>query len=235
MARSRRLGQRKEQILKAAERVFARKGFQESTVSDVAREAGVSEATIYEYFPSKEELLFSIPGETTRKGKEILEFHLQYVRGAANKIRSIIYHYLSFYQNNTDYAAIAMLVLKQNRKFVETEPYQMVREGSRVILRVVEEGIASGEFSPSVNPFLVRSVILGTIENILIRKLLHGKPEDLVAFVDPLTDMVIRGIAREAVSGCWNLRLILEPSTPEDQDTEKKKAPTGACKRRRKR
>ncbi|MGQ9859944.1 MAG: TetR/AcrR family transcriptional regulator [Thermodesulfobacteriota bacterium] len=233
MARSRRLGQRKEQILKAAERVFARKGFQESTVSDVAREAGLSEATIYEYFPSKEELLFSIPGETTRKGKEILEFHLQYVRGAANKIRSIIYHYLSFYQNNPDYAAIAMLVLKQNRKFIETEAYQMVREGSRVILRVVEEGIASGEFSPHINPFLVRSVILGTIENILIRKLLHGKPEDLVAFVDPLTDLVIRGIARGAVSGCWNLRLILEPSTPEDQDTGTKKAPTGACKRRR--
>ncbi len=214
MARLRRLGQRKEQILKAAEKVFARKGFQDATVSDVAREAGLSEATIYEYFPSKEELLFSIPGETTRRGKEILEFHLQYVRGAANKLRSIIYHYLSFYQNNPDYASIAMLVLKQNRKFTETEAYQMVREGSRVILRVVEEGISSGEFLEGTNPYLVRSVIFGTIENILIRKLLHGKPENLLEFVDPLTDLVIRGISPQPSVGTWNLKLVLEPPQP---------------------
>ncbi len=232
MARPRRLGQRKEQILKAAEKVFARKGFQEATVSDVAREAGLSEATIYEYFPSKEELLFSIPGETTRKGKEILEFHLQYVRGAANKLRSIIYHYLSFYQNNPDYASIAMLVLKQNRKFTETEAYQTVREGSRVILRVVEEGIASGEFQESTNPYLVRSVIFGTIENILIRKLLHGKPEDLVAFVDPLTDLVIRGISRQPLPGTWNLKLVLEPPQAGDAQARKAQSGSGALKRR---
>ena len=96
MAAHKKSQTRKAQILAAAERVFSRKGFPEATISDVAREAGVSDATIYEYFPSKEELLFSIPGETTSKGNEILEFHLNYVRGAANKIRSIIYHYVSF-------------------------------------------------------------------------------------------------------------------------------------------
>lgn len=211
MSRSRRASQRKEQILKAAEKVFARKGFQEATVSDVAREAELSEATIYEYFSSKEELLFSIPGETARRGKEVLEFHLQYVRGAANKLRSIIYHYLSFYQNNPDYASIAMLVLKQNRKFLETEAYQTVREGSRVILKVVEEGIASGEFSPDTDPYLVRSVVLGTIEHILTRKLLLGKPEDLVAFADPLTDLVVQGISRKKERDSWSFRLIVEP------------------------
>lgn len=214
MGRSRRASERREQILKAAEKVFARKGFQEATVSDVAREAGLSEATIYEYFSSKEELLFSIPGETAKRGKEALEFHLQYVRGAANKLRSIIYHYLSFYQNNPDYASIAMLTLKQNRKFLETEAYQTVREGSRVILRVVEEGIASGEFAPDTNPYLVRSVILGTIEHILIRKILLGKPEDLVVFADPLTDLVIQGISRRDQRDKWHFRLIVEPIEP---------------------
>jgi TetR/AcrR family fatty acid metabolism transcriptional regulator len=202
---------RKEQILKAAERIFARKGFPEATISDVAKEAGVSDATIYEYFSSKEELLFSIPGETTRKGKEMLEFHLNYVRGAANKLRSIIYHYLWFYQNHPDYASVAMLILKQNRKFLETEAYQVVREGSRIILRVVEEGIASGEFRQDVNPYLVRSVILGTIEHMVIRWLLHGSPKDLLWAVDPLTDLVIQGIRKASPPPGWNLRISLEP------------------------
>jgi TetR/AcrR family fatty acid metabolism transcriptional regulator len=211
MANRRRTEARQEQILKAAERVFAEKGFQDATISDVARQAGLSDATIYEYFASKEELLFSIPGETTRRGKEILDFHLNYIRGAANKLRSIVYHYLWFYQNNPDYASIAMLVLKQNRKFLETDAYQVVREGSRVILRVVEEGIASGEFRSDTQPFLIRSVILGTIENLVIRRLLLGKPEDLLAFVDPITDLVIQGVQSPTRSLGWHLRVSLEP------------------------
>jgi TetR/AcrR family fatty acid metabolism transcriptional regulator len=214
MANPKRLEARKEQILKAAERVFAQKGFAEATISDVAREAGLSDATIYEYFTSKEELLFSIPGETTRRGKEILDFHLNYVRGAGNKIRSIVYHYLWFYQNNPDYASIAMLVLKQNRKFLETEAYQVVREGSRVILRVVEEGIATGEFRSDAQPILVRAVILGAIENLVIRRLLLGKPKDLLAFVDPLTDLVIQGIQAPPPGKGWNLRISVEPDSP---------------------
>ena len=44
---------RREQILKSAEKVFSEKGFQNSTISDVAKETGVSDTTIYEYFSSK--------------------------------------------------------------------------------------------------------------------------------------------------------------------------------------
>ncbi len=48
---------RRDQILEAALRLFARKGFAESTVDEVAAEAGLGKATIYLYFPSKEILL----------------------------------------------------------------------------------------------------------------------------------------------------------------------------------
>ena len=201
---------RKEKILRSAERIFAQKGFQEATISDVAREAGVSDATIYEYFSSKEELLFSIPGETTRRGKETLELQLAYIRGSANKIRSIIYHYLRFYEHHPDYASVAMLILKQNRKFLETHAYKDVQELSRVIIRVIEEGIASGEFREETNPYLIRSVMLGTIEHMIIRKILHGTPKSLLDFVDPLTDLIIEGVGRRGEQG-WDLRISITP------------------------
>jgi AcrR family transcriptional regulator len=202
---------RKKQILKAAEHIFAQKGFQEATVSDVAREAGVSDATIYEYFPSKEELLFSIPGETARKAKEDMEHILNHIRGASPKIRSIIYSYLWFYATHPDYASVAMLILKQNRKFLETKGYRDVRELSRLTLSVIEEGIASGEFREDINPHLVRSVILGTIEHLVIRWVLLGKPEDVVQFVDPLADLIISGIAKQGDPREWNLKISLAP------------------------
>ena len=57
-------------ILKAAEKIFAQKGFHEATISDIAKKAEVSEATIYDYFSSKEELLFSTPAETIHQYQE---------------------------------------------------------------------------------------------------------------------------------------------------------------------
>jgi len=195
-----RIEARKRGIREAAQRVFAQKGFHEATISEVAQEAGISEATIYEYFSSKEELLFSIPGETERRTKETLEFILAHVRGASNKIRCIIYHYLWLYENHLDYAALVMLILKHNRKFCETQAYQVVRERSRVVLRVVEEGVASGEFRAETNPYLVRSMILGTVEHLVIRRLLIGGPKELSQFSDALADQIIYGIRRDRIS-----------------------------------
>lgn len=206
-----RIETRKAQILDAAGTVFAEKGFQEATISDVAREAGVSDATIYEYFSSKEELLFSIPVETTQKGNEILEFHLNYVKGAENKLRSLIYHYLWFYQNNPEYASVVMLILKQNRKFIETDGYQTVAQGYRIFLNVLEEGVKSGEFRSDIDPYLVRATILGAIEHQVIRKSLLGKPENLVDYVDPLAEMITRGIRKQSRLREFNIRLTMEP------------------------
>jgi TetR/AcrR family transcriptional regulator, fatty acid metabolism regulator protein len=210
---------RRGQILNAAEKIFAQKGYIEATISDVAREAKVSEATIYEYFPSKEDLLFSIPGETVSKSKERIEFTLQFIRGASNRLRAVIYHYLWFYDNHPDYAAVTMMILKQNRKFLEEKAYQDIRETSRIILQVIQEGIAAGEFRADINPHLIRSVILGTIEHMLTRRILLGKPETLVGFTDPLADLVVGGITSGKPENVWNLQIRLEPERPPGHDS----------------
>ncbi len=218
---------RKGQILNAAEKIFAQKGYHDATISDVAREAKVSEATIYEYFPSKEELLFSIPGETVRKAKDRIEFMLQFIRGASNRLRAVIYHYLWFYETNPDYAAVTMMILKQNRKFLEEPAYQDIREVSRVILQIVEEGVAAGEFKAHINPHLIRSAILGTIEHMLTRRILLGKPDNLIAFTDSLTDLIVNGISSRKSEKVWNLQIRLEPegkgSSPESDTNREQK------------
>ncbi|HON17384.1 MAG TPA: TetR/AcrR family transcriptional regulator [Spirochaetota bacterium] len=91
---------RREQILKAAEKVFSEKGFQNSTISDVAKETGVSDTTIYEYFSSKEDLLFSIPRDGIELSKQMLDSHLSYINGPTNKLRGMIYHLCKVYQDN---------------------------------------------------------------------------------------------------------------------------------------
>src|SRR5919199_85562 len=63
---------RRAEILSAAARVFARKGFERATIADVAGEAGVAEGSIYNYFRSKNDLLVSIPRQFVQPAAELL-------------------------------------------------------------------------------------------------------------------------------------------------------------------
>lgn len=197
-------------IIEAAESIFSKKGFQGATVSRIAKKAHVSEATIYEYFSTKEELLFSIPAEKIleyqTKNREIL----QYIQGATNKLRFLIYRHLQLYASDPDYARVAMLILKTNRNFLNTEAYKVVRASARNTIEVLEEGIESGEFRPDIQPYLLRAMIWGTIEHLVIRKSLLGKPEDLLSLSDEITTTIFQGILAPKKEPALNVHVTME-------------------------
>ena len=51
---------RRQQIIDAAFKVFSEKGFATATTAKIAKEAGIAEGTIYNYFPSKRELFIAV-------------------------------------------------------------------------------------------------------------------------------------------------------------------------------
>src|SRR5271167_684787 len=89
-ARAPRGGDKRERILDAAVRVFAKKGFYATRVSEVARAAGVADGTIYLYFKSKDELLVSLFEDRVERLLSFLETELPKRRGASEKLRRII-------------------------------------------------------------------------------------------------------------------------------------------------
>ncbi|MGB8643817.1 MAG: TetR/AcrR family transcriptional regulator [Anaerolineae bacterium] len=68
--------QRRSQILTAALDVFARKGFERATIADIAREAGMAEGSIYNYFKNKSDLLVSLPQQIIRPNVDALDAYL---------------------------------------------------------------------------------------------------------------------------------------------------------------
>ena len=211
MSRVSRTAARTEQVIRAAKKVFAAKGFQESTMSEIAREAGLSEPTIYEYFSSKEEILFAIPGRTALRGAEIYSTYLPMIKGAANKLRFVIHTIVSILETDPEYAAVSFLILKQNRKFTETESYRALRKNYRVMNQTIEEGIASGEFRPDTDTFFIRSMILGTIEHLTIRKLLYNTQDNLLDYVDTIMDAVLRVVENQPEWPSFRVKLTVEP------------------------
>jgi AcrR family transcriptional regulator len=194
LANSAKLEIRKNKILRAAEHVFGKKGFQDTTISEIAKVAKISEASIYEYFSTKENLLFTIPTKYASDLFELIEFHLKLIRGSGNKLRSIIYLFITSYEERPDNASVIMLLLKQNKRFLDTEGHLKIKKALRVITETIDEGIKAGEFRNDINVYLVRSIIIGTIEHLVTNWLMTGKPESLTDLVDPLVDVVLEGI-----------------------------------------
>jgi AcrR family transcriptional regulator len=203
------------EILRAAEHIFAKKGFQSATISDIAKRANVSEVTIYEYFSSKEELLFSIPAEIIREYHEKNRDILQYIHGAANKLRFLINRHLGLYAENPDYANVVMLILKGSRNFLKTEAYKVIQSSARNYIQVLEEGIENNEFRPDLEPYIVRAMIWGTIEHSVTRKSLTGKPADLIALADEIFHTIFTGIAQPKTVPAINVNVNLkQPDSP---------------------
>jgi TetR/AcrR family transcriptional regulator, fatty acid metabolism regulator protein len=199
-------------ILKAAQNIFAQKGFHEATISDIAKKAKVSDATIYDYFSSKEELLFSIPAKTIHQYQEKNLEILEYFQGATNKLRFLIYRHLKLYASNPDYANVVMLILKGNRNFLKTEAYKIVQRSARNTTQVLEEGIQNGEFRPNIKPHLVRGMIWGTIEHLVTRKSLLGKPQDILGLADDIVNTLFNGILNPAKEPSIQVNVRLQKS-----------------------
>lgn len=210
MEKKTRGGNKRPAIIAAALEVFAEKGYHNTTIAEVARKAEVSEATVYEYVGSKEDLLFMIPEEITKASVEQMETLLPFVKGAENRLRAVIYGYFILYKENPEYSALVLLDLKHNRKFMDTEGYHMVRKAAGFILKIIEDGIATGEFRDDIDPVLVRSMVLGTIEHIFFRWHLLERKEELPDFVDALTEVLVAGIRKPDDSRAIQVNINLE-------------------------
>ncbi|HHO76220.1 MAG TPA: TetR/AcrR family transcriptional regulator [Deltaproteobacteria bacterium] len=211
---------RKNRIIETALKIFAEKGFADATISEISKAAGVSDATVYEYFNSKEELLFTIPEEITQEPARDMEKILPFLRGSESKLRAIVQGYMTLYENNPLYSALVMLHLKTNRNFLKTKSYEKIRGIAHMLLTCIQEGIDDGSFKKDTDPHLVRAMILGTIEHLCIRWHLLGAPSNLVEHVDPLVDMILSGIRVKTHTRNLSLNIHLAGDTilAEDQD-----------------
>jgi len=132
--------ERRKQELTSAIKIFGEKGFQNATVAEIDKDAGVGDATIYEHFTSKEDLLLAIPLEITKELIPQINDHMIGIKGAFNKLRKFVWWWLNYIEKNPGYGSIVLLELKTNKKFVSTEAYQAARNFYKVVLDIIKEG-----------------------------------------------------------------------------------------------
>lgn len=191
---------KRQLIIQSAIEIFSKNGFQNSSISEIARRANVAEGTIYQYFKNKEDLFFSIPIEKTKEFCKELDLHLEGITGVVNKIQKFVWYYLYFFKMNPEYCRTLMLEMRVSKNFIKTTTYDSFKKFTNKILEIIEEGQSEGVIRKDVDIYLIRQLLLGILEHVVTRWLLKGENYELMEHYKDISELVIHGISSSKVS-----------------------------------
>jgi len=196
--------ERKKQILHAAARVFAAKGFEGATISDIAREAGISEGSIYNYFKNKNDLLVSLPRQMLEPTIETMSARMA-ITGDANSLApeqmlTMVAHNIvhALQQNAHIFRALISALPTMKRSQREKYLNQVVMYASGKFETYFAEQIKRGVFCSNQKPsIMVRAFIGMLFPYIVFRELLQLETDadwtydEIIAEIVPL---FLRGV-----------------------------------------
>jgi TetR/AcrR family fatty acid metabolism transcriptional regulator len=180
----------RNRIIESAKKLFADQGYQKTTVVDISRQAGLSEAALYDYFQGKEDLLLTIPDLWVSELIGDLKEQLFGIKGGINKLRKFLWWYLRRIEEAPLDAKIVYLFLKTNANFMKTEVYSNVKTLYSYLIDIFEEGRTSGEMRSDLNPYFARDIFIGTMEHIVTRWLLKDRSYSLFENLEEIFDLM---------------------------------------------
>jgi TetR/AcrR family fatty acid metabolism transcriptional regulator len=180
----------KDRILKAGTTVFSKKGYSETTISEIARGAGVSDASVYQHFGGKEELFLAVGSQRAKGGAERMEEQLFGIKSALAQLRKFVWLHVRNLMEDREVTKIALLHLKTSKTFLGTDAYKDVQKLYGKIIEIIELGQKSGEIRPGINVYIARSILLGSIEHLLVRWLLRDCSYNLWPFIEEAYELV---------------------------------------------
>jgi AcrR family transcriptional regulator len=157
--------ERRRQILDAAVRAFARKGYHGCRVSDVARQAGVAYGLVYHYYGSKEALLDAIFRETWGAMLATIRSVEELDEPAGDQVRKVTEIVLRTWRRDPD--LVRVLVREVTRTSHLQRESDEIELALDALQRIVEQGQAAGEFRADLDPRLAATIWYGALEEIL--------------------------------------------------------------------
>jgi len=169
-------GDKRQRIVDAAVKVFAKRGFHATRVSDIASAAGVADGTIYLYFKSKDALLVSLFESHVDRLLAFLEKELPRAASPSEKLKRIVEVQLGLLEGERDLAEVVTVILRQSTKLMKQYAAPKFNAYLDAIAGVVAEGQATGEIRRDVTPHLAARAIFGALDGIAMTWAL-GKAE----------------------------------------------------------
>ncbi len=189
--------EKRRQILEAAVRAFARKGYHACRVGEIAEEAGVAYGLVYHYFGSKEEVLETIFRDTWTQ--MLARVHEVQDEGgpAAEQVRKVTALLLRTWRRDPD---LVRVLVHEVTRSPEQLPRQIdeIKHAYEALEGIVAHGQRSGEFRDDLDPQLAATIFYGALEEVLTGWVMGQLPdgdEDIVRAEQTVTGLICDGLA----------------------------------------
>jgi len=192
-----------QQIIDAAIRVFARNGYYNSRVSDIAREAGIASGTIYLYFKTKDEILVTLFREKMAGWVASVRREVAAERDPLAKVRKIVALHFRVLEENPELAEVLQVELRQGQKFFrgasahEVSAYFGVIND--VINDVLEEGAASGQIRRDLPVKIATKMLFGAMDQLATSWVLGKRAYRLTEAAEPVATIFLKGVCAHGV------------------------------------
>lgn len=171
---------KRERILKAAIRVFARKGFYSTRVSEIAKAAGVADGTIYLYFKNKDDVLISIFQDRITKLLEVLTQAVAQKSTFEEKLRVVVDLQLGLLDGSRELAEVVTVNLRQSSRLLKQFGAPLFGKYLETLARVFEEGQEQDAVRKDVSPRVLARALWGALDAIALGWALGGGDEQLM-------------------------------------------------------
>ncbi|MFT3923146.1 MAG: TetR/AcrR family transcriptional regulator [Myxococcales bacterium] len=168
---------KRERILRAAIKVFARKGFYSTRVSEIAKAAGVADGTIYLYFKNKDDVLISIFQDHTTKLIELMSEAIAEQSGFEAKFRVCLDIQLGLLDGSRELAEVVTVNLRQSSRLLKQYGAPLFGRYLDTLAGVFEEGQAQGLVREDLSPRVLARALWGSLDAITLGWALGGGDE----------------------------------------------------------
>jgi AcrR family transcriptional regulator len=166
---------KKDNIIRAAIQVFAKRGYAATRIIDVARAAGIGKGTIYEYFRSKEDLFFAVFQQVMQDSEAPMAAAVASGHGSvAQRLKILSEGLISSWLGKLDLYSLTMefwsaTTTSASRERFKAAFQEAYRTFRHVLAALIQEGMDQGEFASASRPLEVASGLIGMWDALLLQ------------------------------------------------------------------
>lgn len=189
----RRAEHRPPEILAAARLLLEQRGYAAVSMAQIARQAGVSEATVYKYFKNKQDLMNQVLHEWATPFTEYLQREIVLRTDLRAKLILVGIRYLRSLEQTPRLHQVVFQELRWN-DYYGSSLHKLNQQFARILLDAIQDAISRGEAVEGTNPLTVRDMLFGGLEHIALRTIFAGRPMDIETEATTLVDHLLSGI-----------------------------------------
>jgi AcrR family transcriptional regulator len=180
------------EILAAARKIFATKGFRDATVDDIAAEAGIAKGTVYLYYPSKKEMYLAALKQGLEELRQRTGAAMQSAVGAQAKLRAFVRTRMEYAEANRDFFRIYHSEFGNLTN--DSEFQQLYLQQAKTLEAVLHTAAKKGEIR-RIRADFSAFLIYDMVKSVMIQRLLGRSTARLDDDIETLTELIWKGLA----------------------------------------